>query len=324
MSRPTVSPTNRWAPALWGGLAVGAACVAAVLAGGLATVSLPVLLGATVTRAGMDAAGVACVGLALLGVLLPLGPGPGARELIRLAHTVDRALVGLAGLWLGLTLVGIVFRTAEAYGAPVSGVDGAALGEFVTGFGAGRGLVLTAGCTIGVLVCAVLRLRGRQDIQLRIPLVIALLALMTPTVTGHAGTDPDHELAVVTVALHVGASALWVGGLGALLLLVRRREMLDVAVPRFSRLAGVCVVAVGITGLANAALRLGSWAAVVTTGYGWLIVAKTVCIAGLGGLGWLARQRLMAGCTPVLRWAGAEVTLMALTLGLAAALTQSG
>jgi copper resistance protein D len=324
MNRPTVSPTDRWAPALWGGLAVGAGCVAAVLAGGLATVSLPVLLGATVTRAGMDAAGVACVGLALLGVLLPLGPGPGARELIRLAHTVDRALVGLAGLWLGLTLVGIVFRTAEAYGAPVSGVDGAALGEFVTGFGAGRGLVLTAGCTIGVLVCAVLRLRGRQDIQLRIPLVIALLALMTPTVTGHAGTDPDHELAVVTVALHVGASALWVGGLGALLLLVRRREMLDVAVPRFSRLAGVCVVAVGITGLANAALRLGSWAAVVTTGYGWLIVAKTVCIAGLGGLGWLARQRLMAGCTPVLRWAGAEVTLMALTLGLAAALTQSG
>jgi putative copper resistance protein D len=324
MTRPTVSSTDRWAPALWGGLAVGAACVAAVLAGGLATVSLPVLLGATVTRAGMDAAGVACVGVSLLGVLLPLGPGPGARELIRLARTVDRALVGLAGLWLGLTLAGIVFRTAEAYGAPVAAVDGAALGEFVTGFGAGRGLVLTAGCTIGVLVCAVLRLRGREGIQLRVPLVVSLLALMTPTVTGHAGTDPDHELAVVTVALHVGASALWVGGLGALLLLVRRREMLDVAVPRFSRLAGVCVFAVGITGVANAALRLGSWAAIVTTGYGWLIVAKTVCIAGLGGLGWLARQRLMTGRTPVLRWAGAEVTLMALTLGLAAALTQSG
>ena len=324
MSRPTVSPTDRWAPALWGGLAVGAGCVAAVLAGGLATASLPVLLGATVTRAGMDAAGVACVGVTLLGVLLPLGPGPGARELTRLARTVDRALVVLAGLWLGLTLVGIVFRTAEAYGAPVSGVDSVALGEFVTGFGAGRGLVLTAGCTVGVLVCAVLRLRGHEGIQLRIPLVLALLALMTPTVTGHAGTDPDHELAVITVALHVATAALWVGGLGALLLLVRRREMLDVAVPRFSRLAGVCVFAVGITGVANAALRLGSLAALVTTGYGWLIVAKTVCIAGLGGLGWLARQRLMTGRTPLLRWAGAEVTLMTVTLGLAAALTQSG
>ncbi len=324
MSRPTASPTDRWAPALWGGIAVGAGCVAALLAGGLAAASLPVLIGATVTRAGMDAAGVACVGVTLLGVLLPLGPGPGARELTRLTHTVDRALVLVAGLWLGLTLIGIAFRTAEAYGSPVSAVGGAQLAEFVTGFAAGRGLVLTAGCTAGVLLCAVLRLRGRESVQLRIPLVLALLGLLTPTVTGHAGTESDHELAVITVALHVGAASLWVGGLGALLLLVRRREMLDVAVPRFSRMAGACVFAVGITGVANAALRLQSWTALVTTGYGWLIVAKTVCIAGLGGLGWLARQRLMTGRTPVLRWAGAEVSLMAVTLGLAAALTQSG
>ena len=324
MSRPITSLPNRWAPALWGGLAVGTSCVAALLAGGLATSSLPVLLGATFTRAGMDAAGVACVGVTLLGVLLPLGPGPGARELTRLADVVDRALVVLGGLWLGLTLVGIAFRTAEAYGSSAAGVGAEQLGQFATGFGAGRGLVLTAGCAVGVVVCAVLRLRGSGGVQLRIPLVVALLGLLTPTVTGHAGTAPDHEFAVITVALHVGAAALWVGGLGAVLLLVRRREMLDVAVPRFSRLAGVCVVAVGVTGVANAVLRLESWAALLTTGYGWLIIAKTVCIAGLGGLGWLARQRLMTGRTPVLRWAGAEVALMAVTLGLAAALTQSG
>jgi copper resistance protein D len=323
MTRPTANPATTWAPALWGGLAVAAGCVAAVLAGGLATASLPVLLGATVTRAGMDAAGVGCVGVALLGVLLPLGPGPGARELTRLTRTVDRALVVLAGLWLGLTLVGTGFRTAEAYGLPVSGVGGADLTTFVTEFGAGRGLVLTAGCAAAVLVCGVLRLRGASGVQLRIPLVLSLLGLLTPTVTGHAGNAPDHELAVITVALHVGAAALWVGGLGALLLLVRRREMLDVTVPRFSRMAGVCVFAVAITGVANAALRLESWGALLTTGYGWLLVAKTVCIAVLGALGWLARQRLLARRTPVLRWAGAEVTLMAMTLGLAAALTQS-
>ncbi len=323
MSRPTAIPMQRWAPALWCGLAVGAGCVAALLAGGLATTSLPVLLGATVTRAGMDAAGVACVGVALLGVLLPLGPGPGARELTRLAHVADRALVALGGLWLGLTLVGIAFRTAEAYGTSASGVAAEQLGQFVTDFGAGRGLVLTAGAAVGVVVCAVLRLRGRDGVQLRIPLVVALLGLLTPTVTGHAGAAPDHELAVSTVALHVGAAALWVGGLGAVMLLVRRRELLEVAVPRFSQLAGVCVVAVAVTGVANAVLRLDSWAALFTTGYGWLIIAKTVCIAGLGGLGWLARRRLMTGRTPVLRWAGAEVALMAVTLGLAAALTQS-
>jgi putative copper resistance protein D len=185
-------------------------------------------------------------------------------------------------------------------------------------------LLLTAGCTAAVLVCGALRLHEPHRVQLRIPLVAALLGLVTPTVTGHAGTEADHELAVITVALHVGAASMWVGGLGAMLLLVRRREMLDVAVPRFSRLAGVCVFTVGITGVANAVLRLESPAALVTTGYGWLIVAKTVCIGGLGALGWLARHRLMTGRTPVLRWASAEVSLMAVTLGIAAALTQSG
>lgn len=319
-----MSPPDRWAPALWGGLAVGTACVAAVLAGGLAATTLPVLLGSIVTRAGMDAMGAACVGAALLGVLLPLGPGPGARELTRLERSVDRALVGLGGVWLVLTLVGVAFRTAEAYGRPVSGIGGAELGLFVTQFGAGRGLLLTAGCTAAVLVCGALRLHEPHRVQLRIPLVAALLGLVTPTVTGHAGTEADHELAVITVALHVGAASMWVGGLGAMLLLVRRREMLDMAVPRFSRLAGVCVFTVGITGVANAVLRLESPAALVTTGYGWLIVAKTVCIGGLGALGWLARHRLMTGRTPVLRWASAEVSLMAVTLGIAAALTQSG
>lgn len=324
MTRPTAGSATSWAPALWAGLAVGVGCISAVLAGGLATTALPVLLGATLTRTGMDVAGVACVGLALLGVLLPLGPGPGARELVRLAHTVDRALVALAGGWLVLTLVGIVFRTAEAYGQPVTAIGGAELVRFSSDFGAGRGLLLTAGCTMAVLVCAVVRMRDPDRIQLRIPLVAALLGLLTPTVTGHAGGESDHELAVITVALHVGAASLWVGGLGATLLLVKRRELLDVAVPRFSRLAGVCIFAVGITGVANAVLRLESPAALFTTGYGWLIVAKTVCIVGLGGLGRLARNRLMTGRTPVLRWAGAEVALMAVTLGLAAALTQSG
>jgi putative copper resistance protein D len=324
MRRAAGEVTDKWAPTLWGALTIATGCLAAVLAGGLAGTALPVLLGATITRTGMDVAGVACVGVALLGVLLPLDQGPRSRELVRLSHGVDRALVALSAAWLGLTLLGVVFRTAEAYGRPVTAIGGAELAQFVDDFGAGRGMLLTAGCTVAVLGCAIVRLRDPDRILLRIPLVAAMLGLLTPTVTGHSGTATDHELAVITVALHVGASALWVGGLGATLLLVRRRELLDMAVPRFSRLAGVCIVTVGITGVANALLRLESLAALFTTGYGWLIVAKTFCIAGLGAFGWVARRRLTTGRTPVLRWAGAEVALMAVTLGLAAALTQAG
>jgi copper resistance protein D len=48
-----------------------------------------------------------------------------------------------------------------------------------------------------------------------------------------------------------------------------------------------------------------------------------VCAVALSGLGWLARRRLAARRLPVLRWAGVEVAVMAVTIGLAAALTQT-
>jgi putative copper resistance protein D len=176
-----------------------------------------------------------------------------------------------------------------------------------------------------VLGCAVARLRAPDAVQVRIPLVAALLGAVMPALTGHTGSAPDHQLAVISVALHVAAAALWVGGLGALLALVaRHRPLLDATLPRFSALAGGCVLAVALTGVLNAATRLDGWAALVGTGYGWLVLAKTALLVLLAGLGGLARRRLRAHRTPVLRWAGLEVALMAVTMGVAAALTQTG
>jgi putative copper resistance protein D len=158
----------------------------------------------------------------------------------------------------------------------------------------------------------------------RVVLVAALLGALTPAVTGHAGTSADHELAVVTVALHVAAAALWVGGLGAVVVVAGpRRRLLDAVLPRFSTLAGGCIACVVVSGVLNAVLRVSSVGALVTTGYGWLVLAKSVCVVALGGLGWLARRRLAARRLPVLRWAGIEVAVMAVTIGLAAALTQT-
>jgi putative copper resistance protein D len=89
-----------------------------------------------------------------------------------------------------------------------------------------------------------------------------------------------------------------VGGLGAVLVLVaRHRALLDAVLPRFSLLAGVCVVAVAVTGVLNAQVRLEAWGALFTTGYGWLVVAKTGCLLLLAGLGGIARRRLAAALT---------------------------
>lgn len=331
MNRPAAGPrpADRWLPVGWTGLAAVAAVLAAAVTGGLAGSALPVLLGTTLTRAGMDAAGTAAVGLTLIGGLLPLGAAGlshgATRDAARVQAGADRALVLVAGGWLVLVLVGILFRAAAAYGTPLRTIDGPELVEFATRLAAGRGLLLTAGCTAVVLGCAIARLRDPDRVEVRIPLIAALLGVLTPAVTGHAGSAPDHEVAVVTVALHVGAAALWVGGLGALIvLLARHRPLLEAALPRFSRLAGVCLFLVAVTGVLNAALRVPGWEALLGTGYGGLVVAKTVAIVLLGALGGLARRRLAAGRTPVLRWAGLEVALMAATLGLAAALTQTG
>lgn len=320
MDRTVTRPDGLLKPALWAVVAAATTVVAAVLAGALASTTLPALLGTSLTRAGADVAGIACVGLALVGVLLPVG----APEANRVRRRADRALVAVGGAWLVIALLGIAFRAADGYGRPVTALTGRDLLVWATNLAAGRGALLTVACAAAVLGCAVARLRDPALVPVRIVLVIALLGMLTPGVTGHASSSASHEVAVTTVALHVAAASLWVGGLAALVVLLgRRRELLAVALPRFSTLAGACLAVVTVSGLLTAQVRLGSWAALFLTGYGALVIAKVGALVLLGGLGLLTRRRMAAGRIPVLRWAGIETVLMAVTLGLAAALSQA-
>jgi putative copper resistance protein D len=158
-----------------------------------------------------------------------------------------------------------------------------------------------------------------------VPVVVALLAsvlagaLTTTTLSVRVGTTATRALMDVAGVACVGA-----GLVGLLVLVAPHRELLDAALPPFSALAAVCLGAVAVSGGINALVRVESWAALVTTGYGLLVVAKVVAIAAIGALGGLTRARLRAGRIPVLRWAGYETAFMLATIGLAAALTQSG
>jgi len=320
MDRTAIRPAARLTPALWVLVAAATSVVAAVLAGALRSTTLPTLFGTGLTRAGADIAGMTCVGLALVGVLIPVG----SSEAKRVRRRADRAIVVAGGVWLVIALLGIAFRAADGYGRPVSSLTGPDLLVWATNLAAGRGALLTVACAAAVLGCAVARLRDPDLVAIRVVLVIALLGMLTPGVTGHASSSASHEVAVTTVALHVAAASLWVGGLGAILVLLgRRRELLARALPRFSTLAGACLAVVTISGLLTAQVRLGSWAALFLTGYGALVIAKVGALVLLGLLGLVTRRRMAAGRMPVLRWAGVEVTVMAVTLGLAAALSQA-
>ncbi|HSU07840.1 MAG TPA: CopD family protein [Pseudonocardia sp.] len=320
MDRTAIRPAARLTPALWVLVAAATSVVAAVLAGALHSTTLPTLFGTGLTRAGADITGITCVGLALVGVLIPVG----SSEVKRVRRRADRAIVVAGGVWLVVALLGIAFRAADGYGRPVSSLTGPDLLVWATNLAAGRGALLTVACAAAVLGCAVARLRDPDLVAIRVVLVIALLGMLTPGVTGHASSSASHEVAVTTVALHVAAASLWVGGLGAILVLLgRRRELLARALPRFSTLAGACLAVVTISGLLTAQVRLGSWAALFLTGYGALVIAKVGALVLLGLLGLVTRRRMAAGRMPVLRWAGVEVTVMAVTLGLAAALSQA-
>src|SRR6202012_1722423 len=96
--------------------------------------------------------------------------------------------------------------------------------------------------------------------------VLAAVAVAMPTLTGHSAASGQHELAIASLMVHVVCASLWVGGLLALLVVTllpsaagetrEDQQALGLGLARFSHLALVCWIGVGISGVVNAGLRL--------------------------------------------------------------------
>ena len=158
--------------------------------------------------------------------------------------------------------------------------------------------------------------------------VLALLALVPLALTGHAAGAHGHELAVDSLALHLVGVSVWVGGLAALLLLRSRLgPHLAVVAGRYSTLALVCFGLVALSGLVNAAVRVGDAGALLST-YGALVLAKAGLLLLLGLAGWRHRASALgavrAGSTAAFwRLVAAELVLMGAAMGLGVALSAS-
>ena len=289
----------------------------------------------------LDGCGVAAVGLAVLGWLVAGGQ---RRDADGVGTAADRAAVVLAGCWAAVALVLLWLQAADVAGLAPSEVGTRAVTDYVAAFGAGTALVVTAGCAVVYGALAFFggpalggRASGGPDRRgsasggpaAGLLGVVAVLGLLPGPLTGHASTAAAHELAVVSVAVHAAAAAVWVGGLGALLTLVAtRRTLLATALPRFSLIAGGALAAVAVSGVITATARLGSVAALVDTGYGRVVLVKTAALGVLAVLGTLTRRRVLPAVrahrkAPLVALAGAEIVVMAVALGLAAALTRA-
>ena len=91
------------------------------------------------------------------------------------------------------------------------------------------------------------------------PLLFAgsLLTLLPLALTGHSSAGGSHDLATNSLLIHLVAGAMWAGGLLALLVhALRGGEHADLAAARFSAIALWCFVAMAVSGVVNALVRI--------------------------------------------------------------------
>ena len=155
-------------------------------------------------------------------------------------------------------------------------------------------------------------------------LLATLIAITIPVFQSHSASSGSHLMAIGSLAIHVIALALWVGGAFALAFLAP--EQRAVAVPRFSVMAFWAAIAVVVSGSINAFIRLDfkeAW----TSSYSYLVLTKVFLTAGLIAIGYLHRKNLtklpeIKG-PKFLKLIFAEVAIMVITLVIGSRLASS-
>jgi cytochrome c oxidase assembly factor CtaG/putative copper export protein len=316
--------------------------VVVLLAGGGAPRPAPAGLpdAGPVTGWGLPAAGLVAMtaAVATVGLLLSaafLLPSPGGR-LAEVPRRGVRLAAVTAAVWLAAVVVQAVLTLSDILGQPPPDVlDPNLLRSFLGQTSQGRALLVQAGLVVVVIGFArSVRTPGAAVAAL----LVALAGLVPPMLTGHSASAGSHALAVSSLLVHVLAAALWVGGLAALgWAAVAGRPGLQLAVPRFSTLAAWCFAAVAVSGVVNAAVRLGAVRPLFTSAYGGLVLAKVGALVVLAGFGWVHRRRTVArvAAAPVadtgrgyatrlfLTVAAAELVVMAATVALAVGLSRT-
>jgi copper transport protein len=132
--------------------------------------------------------------------------------------------------------------------------------------------------------------------------LLALLAIATPGLAGHAGTTSPVAINVVADVIHVVAVSAWIGGLvflafaafPATLVVERQRvAVLGPVIHRFSNAAVVSVGAVVLSGTFASYMQVRSWQALFDSTYGLVLVAKIAVFIPLVALGGVNKNVLI-------------------------------
>ncbi len=134
-----------------------------------------------------------------------------------LAATVDRGQIRIAIAWgavfLGAVVVFAWLTLTDIYAlSPGDSLNRAALQVFLTDTIPGRVALYQ---TIAVVASIVILSRARTRRASAVAFALLLTAASAPAFNGHAGLGGGHESATASLALHIAALSVWVGGLVA-------------------------------------------------------------------------------------------------------------
>lgn len=233
---------------------------------------------------------------------LGLGASPAALAFRRRSSWL---LVASWAVLLGSGIAALVFEAASISGLSLArSARLSVLGEVLhTAYGRywQAATLLTVVALIPVV--GLVRRRGllglSPDVWIAMLLALTAGSSLTAGLNGHARALPRSAVGVTSVALHLMAVAVWVGGLGVLVgagfgawrRLDRddRVRFAPLLLRRFGRVAFVAVAVVVVTGVANAVLDLAHPSDLWATAYGQVVTAKVVLLAA--ALGLAARHR---------------------------------
>ena len=266
-------------------------------------------------------------GLALVfgPALLLLAANPGSRR-----GAAKLVIAGLSTV-AATSMVGLYLQVPYTAGSGLFDINGGDVGAVLASRFGGAAMVRL----LLVLVAVPLLhpfLTGRSSGLPRGWLGLLGVALAaTWSFSGHATTSPAPPLTVLSDTVHIAAVATWIGGLVTLALFALKRSRVAEAerlLPVWSQWATWLVAALAVAGLAQALINVGTVGALVSTTYGWLVIAKLGLFAVLLGTAALARTavgRIGSGevVARVRRLVVTELSVAACVLGVSAVLVQT-
>jgi copper transport protein len=222
----------------------------------------------------------------------------------RLRGRARAILAAAAALGLIVTALAFGLQGSEEGGVSFSGAFGSGVLEGVihSRFGTWWGLRLLDWAALLALCAAGARIRFSRAWEALCGLGGVLL-IVTVVLSGHAYSQSPRGLLIASDFAHLTAMSLWLGGLAMMLVALprataaldppERSRLLSGLLGAFSPLALASVVVLAGTGALQAYIHVRTFHGLLHTGYGHDVLAKTVLLAVLVGLGYGQRGRVM-------------------------------